>query len=323
MQILLTKENRIKLFKELSDFNSCRTMKQLSKKIKIPYKTLQHWKYGKDYITKDKIPITILEKLEIIREKENNWGQKKGGKKTYQIILQKYGQEEIKKRQKKGGKNSRKNKTSDKNFKIDLDNEFILEFYGALLGDGWISHFKQKNKNIYLFGFSGDLNKDKRYHVYLQQIIKKHFFRKGYVREKKRNARELVFCHEDLFYFFKNFLLFPIGKKHNLKIHKQELLQPEKFKYILKGIFDTDGSFYLDKEYPCISIQMKAPKLISQINNFLKNEGFKPQYMKQKNMITLKGKKQINKWIKEIGMSNERHIKKMLSWRNLDSATPS
>lgn len=317
MRILLDKQNRKILFDNLAKKHDCKTMRELSKHLNIPFKTLQNWKYGTRYIDEKMIPKNIFQKLSYIDKKPNNWGQIKAGKKTYKIILKKYGPEEIKKRQISGGLNSRKSKS--KRIEIDLEDPFILEFYGALLGDGWISHFKNKTKNTYLFGFSGDLDKDKEYHEYLQSIIAIKFSRKGYIRKKLGNTRELVFCHENLFNYFTKELSFPIGKKTNLKISNKIPLSSKNFKFILRGIFDTDGSFYLDKKYPCISIQMIAPLLMEQIYDFLKREGFKPIFRKQKNMITLKGKKQINKWVKEIGMSNSRHIKRILSWRKADN----
>lgn len=313
MRILLNKLNRKLFLDELEKKYSCNGMKELSVYIGTPFKTLQNWKYGVNYIGEEHIPKEILLKLNYIDKKPDNWGQIKAGKKTHKIILKKYGYEEIKKRQRNGGLSSRKNQS--KKINIALEDPFILEFYGALLGDGWISHFRSKSKNIYLFGFSGDFNKDKEYHEYLQLIIATKFSRKGYVRKKLGNTRELVFCHENLFRYFTKELFFPVGKKTNLIISDKIPVFSKNFKFILRGIFDTDGSFYLDKKYPCISIQMTAPLLMEQIYNFLKKEGFNPIFRKQKNMITLKGKKQINKWVKEIGMSNSRHIKRMLSWK--------
>ncbi len=319
MRVLLDKFNRKILFNNLIKKHECKSMKELAKKLNVPFKTLQNWKYGTKYIDEKIISEDIKPKLRYIGKKEYNWGQKKGGKEAYRVILKKYGIDELKKRQKNGGLNSRKNQP--KKIDIDIDDPSILEFYGALLGDGWISHFKNKTKNTYLFGFSGDLNKDKEYHEYLQLIIATKFSRKGYIRKKPGNTRELVFCHENLFRYFTKELFFPVGKKVNLRISSKIPVSSENFKFVLRGIFDTDGSFYLDKKYPCISIQIIAPLLMTQIYDFLKKEGFKPIFRKQKNMITLKGKRQINKWIKEIGMSNSRHIERMLSWRKINNKT--
>ena len=110
---------------------------------------------------------------------------------------------------------------------------------------------------------------------------------------------------------------FPLGRKIELKINKNIYnLGYNKIKNVIRGIFDTDGSFYLDKTpsgnpYPCISIQMKSPILIKQLNDILLEQGFKVIYRKNKDMITLKGRKQINKWMKEIGSSNQRHLNKI------------
>src|SRR3989344_6380967 len=105
MRILLSQESREKLFDFLIKKNKCKSLKELSIKLKIPYKTIQNWRYYKEKYLPDKIiPIEIQNKLEIIDKQEDNWGKIKGGKKTYKIIISKYGKEEIKKRQFNGGK---------------------------------------------------------------------------------------------------------------------------------------------------------------------------------------------------------------------------
>ena len=74
-------------------------------------------------------------------------GERKGGKKTYQILIKKYGIEEIRKRQSKGGKKAKANLIrNEEEFKIDLNNPLFLEFYGVLLGDGWLSRLKWRKK---------------------------------------------------------------------------------------------------------------------------------------------------------------------------------
>lgn len=59
---------------------------------------------------------------------------------------------------------------------------------------------------------------------------------------------------------------------------------------------------------------MKAPILIKQLYKVLINKGFKVTYKKNKNdidRITLKGRKQLDKWMNEIGSSNSKHLNKI------------
>tara|TARA_Y100000034_G_C6824905_1_gene371852 strand:- start:104 stop:1081 length:978 start_codon:yes stop_codon:yes gene_type:complete len=317
MRFLLSENSKKELFLFLKIKHKCQSLKELSSKLKIPAKTLSEWFYNKKrYIPEEMILKEIRNKLKILDKKENNWGNIKGGKKTYQIILEKYGKKEMKKRQIKGGKNS--NKKRDENFLIDISNPLFLEFYGVLLGDGWIGRYTWKNTTINMVGISGHAKLDRQFLLYCKKNIKTLFDRDAYFKEKpKYNAIELQISHKQLLNTLNKKFGFPIGKKINLKISDVIYsLGYDKVRHTIRGIFDTDGSFYLDKTpvrnpYPCISIQMKAPVLINQLYNILIKQDFRVVYRENKNMITLKGRKQLNKWMDEIGSSNPKHLNKI------------
>ncbi len=322
MKILLSRESKKKLLKSLLEKNFCSSLKELSEILKISKGTLSDWFYsGKRYLPEEIIPIRLKSRLQILDLQKDNWGKIKGGKETYKIISKKYGKSEIKRRQSRGGKVSGENRGSlDKPLNLDLSNKYLLEFYGALLGDGWMGIYNAKKKPIYLIGIAGHLTRDKDYLLYLREIVKRFFDRKGYLKERPRyNCLELHCYHKKLLSFFNQKLNFPVGKKINLKIN-DEIVESgfDKMKYVIRGIFDTDGSFYLDKDpagmpYPCISLTMKSPLLLEQVSKVLLNEGFKVSFRKEKYMLTLKGKKQVSKWLKSIGFSNEKHLKKIRS----------
>tara|TARA_Y100000034_G_C6835377_1_gene377442 strand:+ start:197 stop:1183 length:987 start_codon:yes stop_codon:yes gene_type:complete len=320
MRFLLSKNSKKELARYLMKKHKCNSIKTLSAHLEVPITTFQEWIYDeKRYLPEKIIPQELVNKLEILDRKEDNWGRINGGKKTYQTIIKKYGLKEIKRRQSLGGKKSIEK--IRKKYDYDLPNmtdPCFLEFYGVLLGDGWIGEYGHKNKVIRIFGISGDSKLDRNFFIYLKKNILQLFNRNAYLKEKpKFNAIELQFSHKSLFSFFINDLGFPLGRKIELKINKNIYnLGYNKIKNVIRGIFDTDGSFYLDKTpsgnpYPCISIQMKSPILIKQLNDILLEQGFKVIYRKNKDMITLKGRKQINKWMKEIGSSNQRHLNKI------------
>lgn len=337
MRILLSKNSKELLFDYLLKIKNCSSLQDLSLKIKVPFKTLQNWKYENHrYLPESIVPEELIPKLEIIDRREDNWGKIKGGKITYSIILKKYGIDEIKKRQVNGGKKSIKLnrfKPVEDIIHLDLTNEIFLEFYGALFGDGWLSRLKYKCKTINLIGFSGNAKKDRPYFVYLQKNIKELFNRTGYLKERpKYNAIELTFNHKDLIKKLNEEINFPIGQKYNLQIPKPILdLGSLKTNFILRGVFDTDGCLYFDKTpvgrpYPCISIVLKEHILIGQIKASLIQQGFKVQHRIRNNgaeEIKLKGLKQVNKWMKEIGSSNKRNLDKYASVAQLDRAKAS
>ncbi|MAH03335.1 hypothetical protein CMI39_00955 [Candidatus Pacearchaeota archaeon] len=325
MRLLISKNSRRILFNFFKENYKSNSLSNLSKKMMISRNTLDEWRYNyKRYIPKKLIPKEIFKDLEILDKQNNNWGRAKGGKKTYKVLLKKYGSEEIRKRQSNGGKKS-KRKYIEQLSKLDLKNSLFLEFYGILLGDGWIGIYHHKNKTINLIGISGHSKLDREFFLYCKRNIKELFNRKAYLKERPNyNSIELQISHKALLKTLNKELEFPIGKKINLKIHKKILnLGFNSLKYVIRGIFDTDGCFYLDKTpvgnpYPCIAIEMKAPILIKQMNDILKKEGFKVIYKKDRNdskkgqsRITLKGSIQLKKWMKEIGSSNPRHLNKI------------
>lgn len=321
MRILFSKNSKKELLKYLKLKHSSNSLRCLSKKLNISKNTLDDWFYNPErYISNKIIPQELKDKLEVLDKKEDNWGNIKGGKKTYQIILKKYGFGEIKRRQSAGGRKSvLLSRAREEPFILDIKNNLFLEFYGILIGDGWIGEYCFKNKKIRLIGISGHFSLDRDFFMYCKKNIKKLFNRKAYFKEKpKTNSIELQIFHKSLFNALSKEINFPIGKKgEKLKIDDKIMyLGFDSLKHTIRGIFDTDGSFYLDKTplgnpYPCISIQMKAPILINQLYNLLVNQGFRVVYREKKNMITLKGKRQLSKWMREVGSSNPKHLNKI------------
>lgn len=338
MRILLSSKSKRDLYSYLKIIYACSSERELALKMSIPYGTLKNWfQEEKRYLPERIIPENLMDKLEIIDKQKENWGSVIGGKKTYRILIRKYGLGEIRKRQSNGGKKSVSiNRKKSLWKKPLLNDKKFLEFYGVLLGDGWIGRYKCKNKTISLIGISGDSRFDKSFLIYLKNNLPILFGRKGYLKNRAGNSIELQFSHKELLDWLSEEVDFPVGKKINLKIHQKIIsLGFDKFKYVIRGIFDTDGSFYLDNTpsgnpYPCISIQMKDPRLINQMYNILISRGFRATYQKDNPYrhpkITLKGSKQLNKWMLEIGSMNKRHldkINKFVPVAQLDSATPS
>lgn len=85
------------------------SLKELSSKMKIPFKTLQQQIYEeKRYIPLKIIPPEILNKIKILDSKEDNWGQSKGGKiggkKSAELLIKKFGRENYSKIMQQRGK---------------------------------------------------------------------------------------------------------------------------------------------------------------------------------------------------------------------------
>lgn len=318
MRVLLDKDSKKKLLEYLKQQNKANSLKELSIKIKRSKSTLENWFYNRTrYIPEKIIPKSLIKNIKIIDSQVDNWGTIKGGKKTYQILIEKYGLKEIKRRQEKGLKNSLLKIKPRDTFKININSPAFLEFYGILLGDGWLSSLSYQYKtklNLWWIGISGHSTLDKDYLMEIKKYIEKVFERKATIKYKKNSkAMEIIFSHKQFILFMNKKLYFPIGKKNNLKIFSNIASDWKKIKHVIRGIFDTDGSLYFDKTpsknpYPIISIHMNAPFLLNQIYTHLLAQGFKVRF--RKNELILKGKKQLTKWMNEIGSNNSRHFLK-------------
>jgi hypothetical protein len=320
MRFILSKESKKELLRLLKIKYDSKSLNELSKKINIPKETLNSWFYIKDRTLPDQIiPKDLLKKIKVEKRKENNWWRSKGGRVSYLNTINKYGVEEIKRRQSLGGKRGAKTKEriEKENFFIDIKDPLFLEFYGALLGDGWIS--KNNGKNKWILGVCGNLSLDKEFILNIQRNIKKLFNREGYLSERpKNNVIQFVFGHRILFKFITEELNFPIGKKKNLRLDKKIInLGESSLSHVLRGIFDTDGSFFLGRNrkgvpyYPIISIHMNSPILIKQIGEILSKREFRVNYSDHGTMIRLNGKEHLLKWMNEIGSSNKKHLDKI------------
>lgn len=321
MRVLLDEFSKRELFKLLKNKYNSNTIQELSKEINIPVKTLQAWFYLKERYIPESIIDQNFKNLKIIDKKEDNWGMKKGGFVSYNKIIDKKGIKRFRQMQSLGGKRASKTKEliSLSEFNIDLNDPLFLEFYGNILGDGWLSNFNSGNKKVWLIGMCGNLSEDKELMKNYMFIIEKIFNRKRKVREKKEsNVIELVFSHKHLLKYMNEKLKFPIGQKENLYIHKSVTsLGFGKIKYVIKGIFDTDGTFYLQRNrkgipsFPVIAIHMNELKLIKQIGEVLTGEDFKVNYSDNGKMIRIHGREQLQKWMNEIGSSNPKHTNKI------------
>jgi hypothetical protein len=319
MRLALSQESKKKLFLLLKEKNKCSSIDELSSKLKISKKTLQGWFYLKDKtIPEEIVDKEISRKIDILGRKEKNWGQVYGGRIGHSRLLEKYGKEGVKKINSKGGLNAYNTKIErEKPFVVNLSSPIFLEFYGSLIGDGWLSNYVTGGKRVWIIGLCGHLVLDREYISYSISNFEKLFGRKGCIQERPRtNVIQVCFKHKLLLKYLNEKLEFPIGKKKNMKIHSSVYNRGyNKVKYVLRGIFDTDGSFYLDKSklnpYPCISIHMEEPILIKQIGDILLKNGFKFSYSNNGTQIKLSGIIQLKKWVNEIGSSNPKHLNKI------------
>ncbi len=302
MRILL-KDSR-KFFDEINHHNHV-SLRYLSNKLNLSYTNLKKQRRGELTLQKE----TFMKILKLSPhqkfwedeaiEVEDNWGAIKGGSIS-------------------GKKNNMKYVRSFRKIpliKIRLNKEFC-EFYGALLGDGCISKFKDwggtERYGIYI---TGNKRLDSDYMRYLKELIRNEF--RTYVQYyelKNQNVTLLSIRNKGFALELNRKLGVPIGLKYNkLKISNKIMRLPWNIKkYVIRGLFDTDGCIYAKKNenyrYPQIVITSKNKSFLEEIKKILKQQDY-PAYTNEKD-VCVRGIENVRRWFKDIGSSNSRNLLK-------------
>ena len=218
---------------------------------------------------------------------------------------------------------------------LKLNKNFAI-LYGIMLGDGCLS-LTAKNKKIVFI--SGSLKDDLPFFEKVISPILKSLTNKTYpihIKEYKGSI-EIAFMNQELFEFIHSFG-FPIGKKGNLLFIPKEFYDINSVKYLIQGFFATDGSLVLTDNngtlYPRIEANGIAKDLIAEISSYLnskdikcnlylakriKSTGF--QNRKEQYRLQINGKKNLEKFIKNIGFINPKQIERLESYYNLNNGS--
>ena len=210
--------------------------------------------------------------------------------------------------------------------KIQYNQEFPLnavlcEFYGILMGDGCISAYitadKIKRQDTVI---SGDKRYEEQYYLYIKMILEKNFGVNSHVKKYERNnSIHLIIRNKQ----FSHFLIrqgFPVGEKYaHLTVPEQFInLEWHMLKYLIRGLFDTDGTIFARKDegyrYPHLGVSTKSSKLRNQLYEILRNRDY-PVCFNGTDNLFLKGIKNVNRWMEDIGSSNPKHLFKYKYWK--------
>tara|TARA_Y100000310_G_C20687415_1_gene819989 strand:+ start:1319 stop:2377 length:1059 start_codon:yes stop_codon:yes gene_type:complete len=309
-------------FKEITNNESLR---EFCNKNKVVYSTAKQWARGENFIPENIFKLLLKHSnrkkywLSKSVYKEGNWGPKRGAE-----INNKKSAKELKSRMEKA-RSAIKSKPKEVKFKITKG---TCEFFGALMGDGCITKHKLKGKKHYkyIIIFSGHKYLEKKYHEdYLRSLIKNEFnLNSSIALGKKQKVRTLKIFNRSLLEELVRYD-FPLGKKgQKLEIPKKLSKLSWKYKkFIIRGLFDTDGSIYARKDenymHPHISITSISKKLIRQLYYILRERNYPAWITKSNNSksaesLVIKGNKNTIKWMEDIGSSNSKHLFKYKHW---------
>lgn len=227
----------------------------------------------------------------IIDKLDDNWGRSKGGKSSL---------------------------GNTKKFVEPPENKELAELFGIILGDGHVEKIKIGNKiRAYSVVITGDSIKDNIYlSNYVSGLFKRLFGEEGNLRfSKESNSIHLKIYGKKIIEFIERKGIKPGNKKlNNQKIPDWILNNKKYLESCLRGLIDTDGCIYYisrNNRNLRISFTSYIPKLLNEVRKSFIKLGFHPSKIIREKDITLSRKEDIEKFLKEIGFSNNKHLKRL------------
>ena len=212
--------------------------------------------------------------------------------------------------------------------------ENLAEETGWHIGDGSMNYYNNKGRQVGIYQLRGHREDDKDHYIQRIKPIFDALYKTNIsLREMPSNSVYGFQAWSSDLIKFKQKLGLPIGKKFNIVIPDAFLNDDSFIKAVIRGIFDTDGSIYLERKnkkiYPRVYITTISEGLANQLLSLLKSLGLNAtKYSQLSNkefnrqrafIITLRGEEMLNRFIKEISPKNPKHLEKYK--RFLDSKT--
>lgn len=302
------------------------SLPELAKLISVDRHTLSDWRRDRLLPSLEKLKILAdfsTTSLPLILEtKENSWGSSVAGF----IRQKKYGCTLSTADRIKGGHNSQVNRKEYPEYYRSIgcnvrkefiypsqDNPHFAEFIGVMLGDGHIGSNGQLCVTLNSIA-------DKSYLDYVLKLIAQLFdCTPNYFKEKNANAVNIYLSGKNIIDF-----LILSGMKIGDKV-KQQVDVPEWIKqsselsrWCLRGLMDTDGGIFTNSYvingksyvYPKTNFTNASQPLLDFVFNTLKLNGFHPNN-KVPRKVWLYSREESLRYLKTIGSSNERLLKKI------------
>jgi intein/homing endonuclease len=203
-------------------------------------------------------------------------------------------------------------------------NPVLCEEIGAHIGDGSMGIYKGR----YIISFCGNPKRDMDYVKWVAHIYEKFYSIKPTIRFWSGVVGFQIFSKEIV--MFKKSLGLPLGKKGEIDIPKKILeMSLECIASCIRGVFDTDGTVYLEhknsKLYPRIQLKITSSKLAKSIHSVL-NRRFKIKstlhWRKEREnwrtsyIVECRGKDNLEKWMRTISFRNLRNLNKVYKYYN-------
>jgi len=231
----------------------------------------------------------------VIRRLPDNWGRAKGGVKSSK---------------------------NEKHFIMPKKDNNLAEIFGIILGDGHVSEYKKGKKvRVYSIRIAGNLLTDRDYIFrYIPKLFKEVFKEEGStLKTKKGNSGYFTVYGKNLVEFIKSNGIRSGNKKLNRQGIPDWIMKNSEFKKrCLKGLIDTDGSIHLiSKKNKNLRIDFTSciPRLLNDAREAFISLGFAPSKVINKKHFFLSKKDEVEKYVKKIGFSNSKNLKRYLDFK--------
>jgi len=197
----------------------------------------------------------------------------------------------------------------EKKIKLPKMDSFLSEIFGVLNGDG---HISQVNYEICVVGNL----LEKEYYNYLKKLFENNLNLKFNIKLQNTHIKLRGYSKNLSNHLTIKYKLPKGNKLGQLKIPKQVFNHKNYIYSYIRGLYDTDGSFYIRrKKDPVVQITSADPIFLEEIRNTLISLDF--HVAKGNQRIFIYNKKDIKRFFKEIKPANTKHLKKYQNYLKL------
>jgi len=331
MSRVVVKKGGQRGFMEKVKYESCLTWDKLAKVVNLSSRTLRDWRrevlkmnYEKAKILSEFTKVSLPNIEKILPE---YWSVPKAAKAGGLARLKIYGPPGTPEGRSKGGKRSQELRrlyperyprvVKRKEIKIPAYSIRLAEFTGIILGDGGITNHQVK--------VSLNYKRDAEYILYVNSLFKKLFsIVPVRIDRIKENCTHIVASSTNLVEFLEKIGLHRGNKvKQQVDIPKWVFKNKDLMKACLRGLVDTDGNI-ARKNYHANTLAMQisftsaSKPLLKSVRRIWMELGYHPTEITRQ-QVHITRLQEIHKYVKEIGFSNAKHVKRYKNYLSMFS----
>lgn len=205
---------------------------------------------------------------------------------------------------------------------------------GFMIGDGSINVYKTGTKTRYMIRCSCNLEEEKEFCENFLVPLKETLFNVRPRIRKRKKELQLIIYSKGILSFYHNVFDFPLGSKQKISVPNIiENSTPQLISQFIKGLADSDFCLTFKKKhkdinyYPVIKASFSSKALLKSLLRLLSRFHIKvsPKFDVKvqdkrtnktyiRHEIYINGKKNLKRWIENIGFNNPKHLTKLRIW---------